>query len=339
MFKRILALSLCLSAALFQSGHSMMEVTASKEGTSVKLREDSLRWKIKGSKNNPSVINGYCFDNFKMVEWEIHSQVSLCDCYALKANFDYAYAYNKSTGNALDFSIAAGYHFYDCSCCLKITPYVGFDINRQWFKNCCTPYSFNRDVSGATEVVNTDVSTSSSSSSSSSTPVPGYLTKAATNEPAYFTGVKTLYHSFWYGPWLGVDLEYMLGDCWGVNGTFEYHFSRLYGQGHSKYGNLELDGFHSRDSFHHRGWAYGFKVGTGIEYRLCENWILGLNSNFDVRHLRRAKHHAHHLFEKGASVEGSGSGDDEVHTQRTRNRLKRVEWRSFDLAFSVSYGY
>lgn len=116
-------------------GAQNCEITSSLESINAALREDSLRWHAASAKGP---LAECCFDDIKMVQWGINSEAAMDDMYALNAKGKYAYAYNKASGHAYDLSIGMGYHFYRCDCCLKVTPCIGFSIERQWFKkNCC----------------------------------------------------------------------------------------------------------------------------------------------------------------------------------------------------------
>lgn len=310
-----------------------LELTGSLEGISIAQREDSLRWKIKEKEDSPAVIHEFCFEDVKMVQWGVKSQVTMDHCYSLKCIADYANAYNKARDSAYDISLGVGYHFYTCDCTLRITPYAGFEINRQRFKSCLEQYS----------AIRADLPD----------PLP---------EPNYFANLHTRYRAHWYAPWIGVDLDYMFSCDWKAYGSFAYYFTRIRGKGHTSFGSLAADGFAARDVFSQHGYGHGIGLGLGLQYNLAENWVLDVSGWFEDRKVYSGKQHGKHWFETEAEagpddiaqvaeqghaiaksvsdISGSSEADEEDDgSTPIRNHLKHVEWRSFRVEVALCFQF
>jgi len=144
MYVKLFTLCVCLSFASLSAFH--IEYQSSCEGLGVALREDSVQWKAKPRHSDLSGVRNQCFNNIRMVEWDLFSEVTLCGNYALKASADYAVAYNKTHNHAYDVSVAGGRHFYSCDYTFRYTPYFGISVERQHFRNCHTCCDSNADL-------------------------------------------------------------------------------------------------------------------------------------------------------------------------------------------------
>lgn len=289
-----------------------MDLTESQEGVTLSLREDSLKWKIKNNKDHPLVNNEFCFDNVKLVQWGIKSQVTIDHCFLLKALGDYALSYNKPQDSAYDLFVGGGYELYNCDCDLKVTPIIGFVINQQRFKNCKAGYSAVR-----------------------------YIPETF-SEPHYFADLKTRYRSYWYGPSLGLDINYMLGCGWKAYGSIACQYAFLRSKGHASVGDLTYDGYHSRDSIHQHGQGYGLEIGMGMQYQLTENWLIDFSGVFEKRKALWGRQHVRHDFDTGSVVSQeshSSSSSNEDDIESLHDHLKNVEWRSFRVELALSYYY
>ena len=122
-----------LSLLLIVSSVDAWEISESFIKCYVGLREDSLKWKVKGKRHSPLIVEETCFDSFKMIEKGIYSEITFCDRFALKADANYSFVYNRPNGWAFDLSVAVGYRFSIWCNSFQITPYVGYQIDQRAF--------------------------------------------------------------------------------------------------------------------------------------------------------------------------------------------------------------
>ncbi|MCE5316237.1 MAG: hypothetical protein LLG04_02600, partial [Parachlamydia sp.] len=197
------------------------------------FREDSLRWQVESKRCHPLVVNEFCFDDIEMIEKGFRSCATFCDKFALYADGDFAVAYNKARDWAFDLAIAAGYHFDLCSCSIQLTPFVGYEINRQRFHSC------DED----------------------------FLTEIQTCRSVNFavSQLDSFYRAHWNSPFIGFDVRYAINECWKLYSDFAYHFVRLCGKGHTTLGNFQQNGFESEDRFHQRNDGWGITWDTGLQ--------------------------------------------------------------------------
>jgi lipopolysaccharide assembly outer membrane protein LptD (OstA) len=276
-------------------------ITESVIKSYVGFREDSLKWKIEGRRNWPVILEEVCFEDIKMIEKGLSSEVSFSN-WTLEADSNVSFAYNKPHDWAWDLSIGAGYHFDLCNNSIRITPLVGYAIDRQRFHTCNENFLSDN---------------------------------CSTRDFITLAKLTSFYRAHWNSPWIGVNFHYAINECWKTYSDFAYHFVRLRGKGHTSFGDRNLNGFQERDRFRHRQHGWGFTWDVGLQYAIDCNWLLDTNAQFEYR----KTHHGHQKGShdvigcKGSSSGSSSSGSDD----NVKHRLKHVEWRS--LRFNIGLAY
>jgi hypothetical protein len=308
MFKRwmtlVFALMLIATQAHAWDCHEY-GITAANITSYIGFREDGLKWKVEGKRHRPIVVTEFCFDDVKMIEKGLSSTVIFCDKFALYADGDFSVAYNKGHDWAFDLDVAAGYQFDLCSCSIRLTPYVGYEINRERFHSC------DED----------------------------FLTDIETCNAHLFavSQLSSFYRAHWNSPFIGVDIFYAINECWKLYSDFAYHFVTLRGKGHSTLGNFQTNGFESKDRFHQRAHGWGITWETGLKYAIDCNWLLNLAAHFEYRKAHHGHLHNHHTFKERIPVRGrvlrsNLSNEGSLHS-------KHVEWRSLRIQVGVSYRF
>ncbi len=292
---------------------SSMGITESFFESYIGFREDSLKWKVKGKRNNPLIIQELCFNDVKMIEKGLRASVTFCDAWVIKADGNFSFAYNKAHDWAFDLTVGAGYRFDFCDNSIRITPLVGYEINRQHFHSCSE--NFLSD-------------------------------KCCGANPVTLANLDSFYRAHWNSPFIGVDVHYAINECWKVYSDLAYQFVNLRGKGHTDFGDRNINGFEAHDRFHqrsHNGW--GFTWDTGIKYALGCNWLLDIGAQYEFRKSHHGHQHGSHSFKgcrttcsknckgNGRTNNGSSSGDQDKH------HVKRVEWRSVRILAGLTYRF
>ncbi len=193
----------------------------------------------------------------------------------------------------VDFDVALGYPFYFCDCAAYIAPVVGYGFNEQ-----------NIRIEGQEGNTFDEVG--------------GILVPVSNSECCWDKFI-----SRWYGPFVGGDFKYQAGECLSVFAQFEYHWVHFKGKRHTHDGFSMIDEF-NRTSRDGEGWVFR----AGIDYDLCDGWIVGLNGCWrDFRATRRHRFDPEDLD----SIFACGSEDDRF---RTRNK-----WRSYSVNVAVGHRF
>lgn len=304
-----------LSLLLIASSANAWQLTDSFIETYAALREDSLKWKVKGKRRHHVIVEEECFVSQKMFQKGIYSEVTFCDRIALKADGSYSFAYNRPNGWAFDLSVGVGYRFNLCCNAFQVTPYVGYEINREHFHSCGNR-SLNNDCSGC----------------------------------GTFSKLTSSYRAHWNSPWIGIDWRYAINECWKAYSNFAYQFVTLRGKGRTGFGDRHVNGCQEQDRFHqHSNDAWGISFGGGIQYAIDCNWLLDLGAQFEYRkadHGHQKSHGAIGSSSSGGSDDcgvcgdngSSGSGSSSSNGER-KHRLKRVEWRSLRVGIGLAYRF
>lgn len=172
----------------------------------------------------------------------------------------------------VDLDIAIGYPFYFCDCTLSLAPVVGYAFDQQ---NFCIDSDEGVDFSTAG----------------------GFLIPVSGDDCCCRKFI-----SRWYGPFVGVDFEYRACHCLSIFGQLEYHWAQFRGRRHFH----EDSAFYFHD-IHRRTWADGWVFKGGIDYDICDSWVIGLSATFkDYSGSRR-----HHTCEDDFSGLYGFSGSDD----------------------------
>lgn len=196
----------------------------------------------------------------------------------------------------IDFNVAIGYPFYFCDCMARISPVIGYAYDEQ---NVCLDRDNFNDFSITDGLI---------------FPVSG--SDCCCDK----------FISRWYGPFLGVDFDYNLCDCWSLYAQVEYHFARFKGKRHT-HGDFSFAHHFDRTSRHAHGWLV--KVGALYDFYNC--WTAGFNVSWTDFHTSR-----HHNLDDSSFF----SDFSEVFSasECCNDEFKgKHSWRSF--AFNVTVGY
>lgn len=190
-----------------------------------------------------------------------------------------------------DLSICIGYpcYFYDCS--VTFTPLVGYAYDIQSLRAKSTRRDFF--------IRNIDH------------PAPTSSDQCVCNK----------YVMAWYGPWIGVDLEYNTCGCFDLFAQFEYHFARLTAKRNSNIGFNPIDYYHR--GTHH---AHGSLISLGGNYSFCHCWYAGVKATYQDWSAHKSAYIGHALEDADLVLPDSVPGDH----MRVENK-----WRSFALAITV----
>lgn len=278
-------------------------ITAAYIDSYLGFREDGFKWKVKGKRNHALVLTEFCFDDVKMIEKGLSSSVTFCDKFALYADGDFSVAYNRGHDWAFDLAVAAGYHLDLCSCSIRLTPFVGYEINRQRFHSC------DED----------------------------FLTDGATRHRFAVAQLSSFYRAHWNSPFIGFDIHYAINECWKLYSDFAYHFVTLRGRGHSTLGNFLQNGFESQDRFHQRAHGWGITWESGLKYAIDCNWLLNLAAHFEYRKAHHGHLHNRHCF--NARFPNRSRGLKTNFSDEVSHRSKHVEWRSLRIEVGATYRF
>lgn len=280
-------------------------ITESRFVSYLGFREDSLRWKVKAKRNNPLVVAEVCFDDVKMIEKGLSSEITLCDRWAIKADGNIAIGYNKARDWAFDLSVALGYHFNLCNCSMRLTPLVGYAIDQERYHLC------DRD----------------------------FLSDIETETTYDFTvsQLTSFYRAHWYSPFIGFDFHYAINECWKFYSDFAYHFVTLKGKGHTTVGNFQQNSFMAKDCFHQNSHGWGFTWDCGIQYAIDCNWLLDVGTQFEYRKAHHGHQHSHHSFKERIAVDDTVLKANDSH--ESKNHVKHVDWRSLRIEVGLAYRF
>lgn len=132
-----------------------------------------------------------------------------------------------------------------------------------------------------------------------------------------FAGLDSSYDANWFGPWVGVDLAYALGN-FSLFGSAEYHYAYYWAEANW---NLRSDFAHPK-SFEHDADGYGVIASLGADYVISDRW--SVNATFDYQ-LFKATHGTDTTF----FADGTAS----------ETRLNEVNWDSLAVMLGVKYEF
>lgn len=187
-----------------------------------------------------------------------------------------------------DGTVALGYPFYFCDCTVSFAPTVGYSFDEQNLR---------------VDVCNTESSSGS-------------------NFAFQDNCCKHKFINRWFGPFIGVDLEYRpYNESWNLYAELEFHWARYKGR---RQDGFIADGFHEVHSRH----GHGVVFNIGAEYDFCNEWTTGLAVKFTDFRAHRNKHH----FSSGSESESDFSGGFD------HNGVK-AKWRSYAVTASVGRAF
>lgn len=305
-------------------------------------RRDNIRWSTKVPGDDPRVETSTRFEDLDIFQIALNAKTT-CGLVYLRANADWgwivngdfretnsvrqnvAFATSSSTvatsssffGNSsegvsiqqdahtsnvidekfvVDFDVALGYPFYLCNCTLTLSPVVGYAFSEQ-----------NIQLEGSSAI---DFTFNSAATDFSDMVVPTFDDRCC-NET---------FISRWYGPFVGVDFNWVVCDNWDLYAMVEYHWAHFKGKRHARSGFDFFDG--SRRATNADGW----RVKVGANYDFCNCWTFGFSASFID--LVASRHHHFNRDEIFDSSFFSSSGDDRYESHN--------KWRSY--SFNLTLG-
>jgi len=300
-------------------------------------RQDNIRWATKVPGDDPTIETSTKFENLDIFQIGVNAKTT-CGLVYLRASADWGWILNGDlkqsaslnqdipvlfsslsssdiffdqsdglsidldahTSNVIDdkfvfdFDVAIGYPFYMCNCCVTLSPVIGYAFNEQ-----------NVQVEGNSglgfELV------------SAIPPAPDFIVPEFSDRCCNETFI-----SRWYGPFVGVDFNWVCCDNWDIYAQVEYHWAHFKGKRHARTG---IDFF---DNSFRSNNADGWKAKIGANYDFCNCWTFGFNLSFID--LKASRHH--HFDDASDLSEVLSSSDDHYSTHN--------KWRSY--AFNLTLG-
>lgn len=278
----------------------------------VGYRHDDFKWSIAGPDHVPNVLSELTWTDLQ--SWQIDGQVKFITEHGiyLRANGDYGKIghgknrdsdyllnnkegeYSRSENNAgrgevFDIEGGAGYQFILCDSRLWIAPLIGYSLHEQHLQ-----------IYDGHQVINLE-------------------------DPAlvgHFHGLHSNYRARWHGTWIGADLGYQFNCNIDFIAALEYHWAHYKGRGHW---NLREE---FRNDFLQTGHGHGFVASVGGNYRICENWKLGVLFGYQNWKVHNGKDKTFFIVENA----NSGLSKFDLST-----RLNEVKWHSFTVAGTITW--
>lgn len=129
-------------------------------------------------------------------------------------------------------------------------------------------------------------------------------------------GLDSSYRAYWYGPWLGLDLQLAPMDKWSFDFSAEYHIVELFAEADW---NLRSNLAHPV-SFEHEAHGNGLVFTLKSIYELSQQWSLVFSGNVQS-------------WQTGDGVDTTYYADG----TRGGTRVNEVNWSSYALMFGLRY--
>lgn len=276
-------------------------------------RSGELDWNIAGANNNPDVLSELEWEDLDIFQTEAAARIwfgsarvpALSLCVKGTAaygwildgdNRDSDYASNHRTleysrsensgegGNLLDLSIAAGPQLSFRQQQLTIALLAGWSYHEQ-----------NLEISDGWQTVALDP-----------------------NDLGPIAGLDSSYDTQWWGPWLGTELSWQLGEKITLGGSFAWHFVEYEAEADW---NLRSDLAHPV-SFRHQADGRGLTLDLELQYQLTAAWLLHLSYAYEDWQTDDGDSFTYYA--------GGGGG---------RTRLNEVNWRSQSVMLGLGYRF
>lgn len=223
----------------------------------------------------------------------------------------------KRRSEVYDFDAAVGYPLAFFCNRLSFIPLIGFSFHRQHLrvkqnKRSCSSSSYFDSYNRSPCCFSSDSCDSDSSSAfcvSASNPFRDFpssnpfssSSSSSDTRIASRLGLRNPhrtdnYRFTWYGFYVGADIAFALDNCWTLFWDTEYHFLD---NCHRK--RKSWTGVSFVDSYHRKGFAYGFNNIVGVTYYMANCWytILSVDFNWWKAH---SKHDELHWKKVGAKI-------------------------------------
>ena len=270
-------------------------------------RKDELDWSIAGLNGTPNILSELEWDDIEIATLNVGTTLYFQPNWLLNFDFTYGHIFdgdnqdsdyfgnnrtlefsrsnnNADDGMTIDASIHAGYKWLASSNKQKkvyLIPKVGFSYHAQYFNI-------------------TD----------------GFQTIPALDA---FSGLDSNYDATWYGPWLGLESEFIINEQFTLGVNLEYHYA--YYEATANW-NLRSDFAHP-ESFTHEAEGYGLVGNIDAQYRLNNKLSLTLSMSYqDWQADRNGVDKT--FFSNGSSLETDFNG---------------VNWKSFGANLGLIYQF
>jgi len=272
-------------------------------------RVDDLDWNIAGNINgsNPNILSELTWDDVESYQVKLQGSFVWPNIVAFRGSADYAWIFdgdnqdsdyqgdnrtlefsrsNNSTndGYLWDASLAIGYPLrFGQTVIATLTPLVGYSYHQQ-----------NLEISDGNQAI---------------------------PDLGPFPGLNSSYDAEWKGPWIGFDLLFKAKQIMTFAHRFETYFSYEYhwANYHAEADWNLRDDFAHPKSFEHDADGSGWKVDTGLNFLLHQNWAL--NFNYEYQNW------------------STDSGTDKVFFSdgsTATTKLNEVNWTSYALSLGLS---
>lgn len=264
-------------------------------------RHDDLSWNFKIPNCDPIFSSRLHFKDIHILEIGVAAQ-STCDCVYLRGLASFGWILDgtfterfkeditRFTSNiqecheienlreartraildgryVVNLNAAIGYPIYFCNCTLELAPVVGYSYREENIRLEQNTRATFRDHLRSSSSSSCGISSSESSSSDECNRGRLGLDLCKCNDEHFVTR--------WWGPYLGLDLNYTPCDCWAIYASIEGHWAQFKGRRQTNSGFCSFDDF-SQSTRH----AHGFILRAGANYDICDCWFVGLNASY-----------------------------------------------------------
>lgn len=187
--------------------------------------------------------------------WILHGDNRDSDFAGPNRTQEFSRSNNKADGDdVFDLSIGAGPQFV-LPAHFTVTPLAGYSFSRQELTLTDGYQSISQQVD--------------TSSGTVMPPPVGPL-----------PGLDSRYRANWWGPWLGMNLDYPLSKKLSMSGGFQYHFADYYADATWNLRNEGAFALAQPKSFEHEGSGYGLLFSFRGNYRLSSRWTFSLQATY-----------------------------------------------------------
>ncbi|MDX2481560.1 MAG: hypothetical protein QNK24_14645 [Desulfuromusa sp.] len=333
MYRFLLSLVAVLFFSVLQPGFAWsfdaIEIKSSRLDIGFGYRSDDLDWSISGDidGNNLDILSELSWEDLKVFQCQATGWLELGELPFLKRNSivlanvsfgkifagdvqdsDYAEddrnsEWSRSVNDAdqgmtADLSAAFGPIFeLNKLSGIKVTPLIGYGFNMQ------------------------DLSMTGGEQTISDREIRRYFFGAGSELPpaiGKFSDLDSSYTAYWYGPWLGANIDYQANEKFKISLGIEYHWVEYFAQADWNLRTI----FEHPVSFEHDASGTGIVWNIKGLYLLNEKWSWLFSGN--IQH-----------WETGSGSDRTFFADGSVG----KTRLNQVNWDSYALTTGVQYRF
>jgi hypothetical protein len=338
---------------------SSLEVGVGYRNDSIKWKREFSPESLYGSSSSHSGSSSSGFKDTTHLDWknlniwliEARGTYITCDCIYLRGSADYGwitsgkfkhrndfntefgsnYGYGNDfdqsrdkshiKGNVYDVKLAVGYQFKWCDEALSVAPLVGYSWQGHELRNGNHDDSYSSGSYDPSYGHSDYYSYYTCDSDRSSSSYQSYSNESSGHK-------RHKLNDRWNGFFIGFDLDYRFCCDWNFFVDYEYHWADFHAHEHgndNEFFNRNFDDsfcgcLRHRKSHIHSSNAYGNVLDFGVEWDLCECWVVGLRAEFQWWKAKKA-HERTKVFE-------DSFGDSEEAEVVFKRRIKDVTWNS-----------